>query len=75
MRMDNLEGVWVKPQVVTFSIIANEIFTPANPRILAGALLWGCGRFFVPSYAAQPSLRRYSSGLSHPSERLILPEQ
>lgn len=34
---------------------------------------WGCGRFFVPSYAAQPSLRRYSSGLSHPSERLILP--
>ena len=36
---------------------------------------WGCGRFFVPSYAAQPSLRRYSSGLSHPSERLILPEQ
>lgn len=35
----------------------------------------GCGRFFVPSYAAQPSLRRYSSGLSHPSERLILPEQ
>ena len=33
----------------------------------------GCGRFFVPSYTAQPSLRRYSSGLSHPSERLILP--
>ena len=29
----------------------------------------GCGRFFVPSYTAQPSLRRYSSGLSHPSER------
>lgn len=29
----------------------------------------GCGRFFVPSYNAQPSLRRYSSGLSHPSER------
>ena len=39
LRMDNLEGVWVKPQVVTFSIIANEIFTHANPRILAGALL------------------------------------
>ena len=35
----------------------------------------GCGRFFVLSYAAQPSLRRDSSGLSHPSERLILPEQ
>lgn len=29
----------------------------------------GCGRLFVPSYTAQPSLRRYSSGLSHPSER------
>ena len=39
------------------------------------SVLWGCGRFFVPSYAAQPSLRRYSPGLSHPSERLILPEQ